>query len=42
MCEPREDGLEYRHERFGVRSRIERLFTYLGERIMVFHHKLSA
>jgi putative transposase len=35
-------GLEYRHERFGMRNRVERLFRYLKERTVVFHHKLSA
>jgi transposase-like protein len=35
-------GLEYRHERFGMRNRVERFFRYLKERTVVFHHKLSA
>jgi transposase-like protein len=35
-------GLEYRHERFGMRNRVERFFRYLKERTMVFHHKMSA
>jgi transposase-like protein len=35
-------GLEYRHERFGMRNRVERFFRYLKERTAVFHHKLSA
>jgi transposase-like protein len=35
-------GLEYRHERFGMRNRFERFFRYLKERTMIFHHKLSA
>jgi transposase-like protein len=35
-------GLEYRHERFGMRNRVERIFRYLKERTMVFHHKMSA
>jgi transposase-like protein len=35
-------GLEYRHERFGIRNRVERFFRYLKERTMVFHHNLSA
>jgi len=35
-------GLEYRHERLGLRSRVKRFFRYLKERTMVFHHKLSA
>jgi transposase-like protein len=35
-------GLEYRHERFGIRNRVERFFRYLKERTAVFHHKLSA
>ncbi len=35
-------GLKYRHERFGIRNRVERFFRYLKERISVFHHKMSA
>jgi len=35
-------GLEYRHERLGLRNRVERFFRYLKERMMVFHHKMSA
>ena len=35
-------GLEYGHERFGVRNGVERFFRYLKERTMVFHHKMSA
>jgi transposase-like protein len=35
-------SLEYRHERFGMRNRVERFFRYLKERTVVFHHKLSA
>jgi transposase-like protein len=35
-------GLEYRHERFGIRNRVERFFRYLKERTIVFHHKMSA
>jgi len=35
-------GLEYRHERFGLRNRVERFFRYLKERTAVFHHKFSA
>jgi transposase-like protein len=35
-------GLEYRHERFGMRNRVERFFRYLKERTVVFHHKMSA
>jgi transposase-like protein len=35
-------GLEYRHERLGMRNRVERFFRYLKERTAVFHHKLSA
>jgi putative transposase len=35
-------GLEYRHERFGMRNRVERVFRHLKERTVVFHHKLSA
>jgi putative transposase len=35
-------GLEYRYERFGMRNRVERLFRYLKERTIVFHHKMSA
>jgi putative transposase len=34
-------GLEYRHERFGMRNSIERFFRYLKERTVVFHHKMS-
>jgi transposase-like protein len=34
--------LEYRHEKFGMRNRVERFFRYLKERTMVFHHKMSA
>jgi len=35
-------GLEYRHEKFGMRNRVERFFRYLKERTVVFHHKMSA
>ncbi|MDT7877456.1 MAG: DDE-type integrase/transposase/recombinase [Candidatus Caldarchaeales archaeon] len=35
-------GLEYRHERLGMRNRVERFFRYLKERTVVFHHKLIA
>jgi putative transposase len=35
-------GLEYRHERFGMRNRVERLFRHLKEGTVVFHHKMSA
>jgi len=35
-------GLEYRHERLGLRSSVERFFRYLKEKTMVFHHRLSA
>jgi transposase-like protein len=35
-------GLEYGHERFGMRNRVERLFRHLKKRTVVFHHKLSA
>ena len=35
-------GLEYRHERFGMRNRVERFFRYLKERTVIFHHKMSA
>jgi len=35
-------GLEYRHERLGLRNRVERFFRYLKERTMVFHHKMSS
>jgi putative transposase len=35
-------GLEYRHERLGMRNRVERFFRYLKDRTVVFHHKLSA
>jgi hypothetical protein len=34
--------VEYKYERFGVRNKVERFSRYLKERIMVFHHKLSA
>jgi hypothetical protein len=34
-------GLEYRYERFDMRYRIERSFSYLNERTIVFHHKMS-
>jgi transposase-like protein len=34
-------GLEYKHERFGMRDRVERFFRYLKERTIVFHHKLK-
>jgi len=27
--------LEYRHERFGLRNRVERFFTYLKERTII-------
>jgi transposase-like protein len=35
-------GLEYGHERFGMRNRVERLFRHLKKRTVVLHHKLSA
>jgi putative transposase len=35
-------GLEYRHERLGMRNRVERFFRHLKERTVVFHHKLNA
>jgi transposase-like protein len=35
-------GLEYRCERLGMRNRVERLFRYLKEGTVVFHHKMSA
>jgi transposase-like protein len=35
-------GLEYRHERFGLRNGVERSFRYLKERAVLSHHKLSA
>jgi len=35
-------GLEYRHERFDMRNRVERFFRYLKERTVIFHHKMSA
>jgi len=35
-------GLQYRHERLGLRSRVERFSRYLKERMMVFHHKMSS
>ena len=31
-----------RHERFSIRSRVERLFRYLKERVAVSYHKMSA
>jgi transposase-like protein len=34
-------ALEYRHESFGTRNRVERFFRYLKERTVVFHHKMS-
>jgi len=34
-------GIEYRHERFGLRNRVERFFRYLKERTAVLHHKMS-
>ncbi len=34
-------GLEYRRERLGMRNRVEKLFRYLKERTIVFHHKMS-
>jgi len=35
-------GLEYEHQRLGLRNRVERFFRYLKERTMVFHHKMSS
>jgi hypothetical protein len=35
-------GLEYRHERLGMRNRVERFFRYLKERTTVFHREMSA
>ena len=35
-------GVEYEHQRFGMRNRVERFFRYLKERTSVFHNKLSA
>ncbi|GBC71541.1 hypothetical protein HRbin02_01326 [Candidatus Calditenuaceae archaeon HR02] len=35
-------GLEHEHQRFGMRSKIERFFRHLKERTIVFHNKLSA
>jgi transposase-like protein len=35
-------GLEYKHERYSMRNRVERFFRYLKERTAVFQHKLSA
>ena len=35
-------GLEYEHQRFGMRNRVERFFGHLKERTAVFHNKLSA
>jgi transposase-like protein len=34
--------LEYKHERYSMRNRVERFFRYLKERTAVFQHKLSA
>jgi transposase-like protein len=34
-------GLEYMHEKFGMRNRIEKFFRYLSEGTIVFHHKMS-
>lgn len=34
-------GLEYRYERFDMRSRVERFFRYFRERIVVFYYKMS-
>jgi hypothetical protein len=34
-------GLEYRHEKFRMRNKVERSFRYLKERTVIFHHKLS-
>jgi transposase-like protein len=31
-----------RHDRIGIRNRVERFFRYLKERTVVFHHKMSA
>jgi transposase-like protein len=35
-------GLEYEHQRVGMRNRVERLFRYPKERTTVFPNKLSA
>ncbi len=35
-------GLDYEHQRFGSRNRVERLFRYLREKTSIFHHKISA
>ncbi len=35
-------GLEYEHQRFGMRNRIKRFFRYLKDRICIFRHKLPA
>jgi len=35
-------GLEYEHQRFEMRNRVERSFRYLKERTSVFHDKTSA
>ncbi|MEM1943494.1 MAG: hypothetical protein QXO30_00830 [Candidatus Caldarchaeum sp.] len=35
-------GIEYEHQRPGIRNRVERLFRYLEERKAVFHGKPSA
>jgi hypothetical protein len=33
--------MEYRHEKFGLRNRVERFFRYLNEKTVIFHHKLN-
>ncbi|MEM4001688.1 MAG: hypothetical protein QXW86_13330 [Saccharolobus sp.] len=35
-------GLEYEHQKFRMRSRVERFFRYLKERTAVSHTKLNA
>ncbi|MCR8454691.1 MAG: hypothetical protein NDP13_06865 [Crenarchaeota archaeon] len=35
-------GIEYEHQKFGMRNRVRRFFRYLRERTIVFHNKLSA
>jgi len=39
--DPRETGLEYRHDGFGLRNKVEKFFRYLKERTMVFYHMPS-
>ncbi|MEM0478472.1 MAG: hypothetical protein QXN77_08740 [Candidatus Caldarchaeum sp.] len=37
-----EAWLEYEHQRFGIRNRVEKFFRYLKERTAIFRDKLSA